>query len=146
MRHMLGGFGRLALVIVLAVGLVVFIVFVTGWGQRLTASFRGETGAIERTEANASFRIGTYESFFALCEAVQNAEAQAAALETELETDPPQARTTQIHASLTAVRSNRASSINEYNSAARQEHREAFRDANLPERLDTDTTTTECTT
>ncbi|GAA3742463.1 hypothetical protein HDA32_003281 [Spinactinospora alkalitolerans] len=126
------------------VALLVAAAFAFGGVQRITASFRGETEAIERTEASGDFRIATYEDFFGLCEAVQNAEAQIDSLEQELDTDPPQSRVTQINASLTAIRANRIESINEYNSKAGQEHRQAFQDADLPERLDPDTEETTC--
>lgn len=145
---MIKGMSRGCLSVILTiVGVVlifVVLVFVTGWGQRLTASFRGETSSIERTEANAAFRIGTYEEFFQLCESVQNAEGQIRSLDEELETDPSESRVERIQSSLSAIRSTRESSINEYNSKAAQEHKEAFRDASLPERLDRENMETEC--
>lgn len=133
-------------VILLLVVLTVVSVFAFGWGQRLTASFRGETAEREMTQADGRFRLATYEDFYQLCTAAQNSEAQIKSLEEELETDPPESRVTQINSSLTAVRASRASSINEYNSKAGQEHREAFHSNSLPERLSINDGETKCDT
>lgn len=130
---------------VLAVlAMAVAVTFAVGAGKYLTAPFRGEVDARERTVASGAFRLATYEEFFSLCESVQNSEAQISSLELELETEPPQARVTVINSSLSAIRSTRAASINEYNSKAGQEHRQAFQDNNLPERLDINNEGTQC--
>lgn len=133
-----------ALSIVLITATILVLVFATGWGKRLTAGFRGETAEREMTEASGRFRLATYEDFFDLCTSVQNAEARAANLEAELESGPTAARESQINSSLTAVRNQRASSANEYNSKAAQEHRTAFLSNNLPEKIDLNEENTEC--
>lgn len=120
------------------------VLYVTGGLKRMTASFRGETEKIERTEGDGRFRQATYEEFFDLCAAVQDAEARITALEAELEGGPSAFREEQIKTSITAVLSSRAESVNEYNSKAGQEHRSAFRDNDLPHRLDLDNKETQC--
>lgn len=130
--------------ILTALALIVGTIFAAGAGKWITAPFRGEVDVRERTVASGAFRLATYEEFFSLCASVQNAEAQIASLELELETDPPQGRITVINSSLSAIRSNRAASINEYNSKAGQEHRRTFQDNNLPEQLDINNEGTQC--
>lgn len=139
------GFRWALFAVALAALLAVAAAFAFGWAQRATASFRGATAEREMTQADGRFRLATYEEFHNLCAAVQNAEAQITALESELETGPPQARVTHINSSLTAVRSARASNINDYNSRAAQEHRAAFHSNDLPETLSLDTEETSCT-
>ncbi|QBI53472.1 hypothetical protein [Streptomonospora litoralis] len=137
-------FGAVALLAIVALAAIAIYAF--GGLARVTAGWRGEGEEIERTEADGDFRIAAYEEFYNLCTSVQDAEADIASLETELESDPPQARETQIQASLTAIRNTRAQAINDYNAAAAQEHRAELRDSDLPERLDTDAEETTCTT
>jgi hypothetical protein len=81
--------------------------------------------------ASGDFRIGSYQRYFELCTAVQNAEASIKALNEE-NLGASEARKAQIGPSITALKANRAASINEYNSLSAQEHKVAFKDANLP--------------
>lgn len=130
-------------ILILAV-IAVIAIFAFGGVARLTAPFRGETEKIERTEGSGAFRQATYEEFYDLCAAVQDAEGRISNLEKELDGDPGEHRVTQINSSLTAVRNSRIESINAYNSKASQEHRNSFRDADLPARLDRTTEETQC--
>lgn len=127
--------------------LVLASMWVFGWGAftRATADFRGETGQIERTRADADYRIANYDHFFDLCASVQSKEATIDSLEQELETDPREQRAEQIQATLTAVRASRAEAINQYNADAAKEATAAqFRASNLPPKLSIDEGETEC--
>lgn len=117
--------------------------FVFGGGGWLTAPFRGEAQERENTVGSGAFRQSTYQEFFDLCEAVQNAEGSIEVLHEERE-GASQARRTQIDQSVTALKASRIESVNDYNSKAAQEHRAPFRDKDLPYRLDAKDTTTTC--
>ncbi|WP_328772509.1 hypothetical protein [Streptomyces sp. NBC_00286] len=129
--------------IVVLVGLYLIGTFVFGGAGWITAPFRGEAQERENTVGSGEFRQGTYEEFFDLCEAAQNAEATIQALSQERET-ASDARMSQIDQSITALRATRIESINDYNAKAAQEHRAPFRDEDLPYRLDADADNTTC--
>ncbi|MFG2741534.1 hypothetical protein [Streptomyces chartreusis] len=129
------------------VGLAVLYVigaFAFGGAGWITAPFRGEAEKRENTVGSGEFRQTTYEQFFDLCEAVQNAEGTIQALQEERKA-ASETRKTQIDQSITALKATRIESVNEYNSQARQEHRAPFRDKDLPYRLDSDAERTTCT-
>lgn len=136
--------GTWVLVLAILLAVSVATMFMTGTVQRLTAEWRGETDMIEDTEGSGEFQRATYEQFFNLCQSVQSAEGRITSLETELEGGVDASHERTIDASLTAIRSGRAESIDEYNSLAAQEHTGAFQDAGLPDRLEHDTEETEC--
>ncbi|MGW2052142.1 hypothetical protein ACWCPF_44595 [Streptomyces sp. NPDC001858] len=131
--------GVLGLAVLYVIG-----VFAFGGAAWITAPFRGEVDKRENTVASGEFRQTTYEVFFDLCAAVQNAEGTIQALEEERKT-ASETRTAQIDQSITALKATRIESVNEYNSKAAQEHRTAFRDKDLPYRLDTAAERTTCT-
>ena len=112
-----------------------------GW---ITAPFRGEVDERERTVASGAFRLTTYEEFFDLCEAVQNAEGTIQVLQQE-RGSASEARRDRIDESITALRATRIESVNDYNTKAAQEHRAPFRDRDLPYRLDAAAEKTTCT-
>lgn len=112
-----------------------------GW---ITAPFRGEVDERERTVASGAFRLTTYEEFFDLCEAVQNAEGTIQVLQQE-RGSASEARRDRIDESITALRATRIESVNDYNTKAAQEHRAPFRDKDLPYRLDAAAEKTTCT-
>ncbi|WCE01741.1 hypothetical protein PGH47_41215 [Streptomyces sp. HUAS 31] len=129
------------------IGLAVLYVigaFAFGGAGWITAPFRGEAEKRENTVGSGEFRQTTYEQFFDLCEAAQNAEGTIQALQEERKS-ATETRKTQIDQSITALKATRIESVNEYNSKARQEHRAPFRDKDLPYRLDTDAERTTCT-
>lgn len=117
--------------------------FVLGGAGWLTAPFRGEAQERENTVGSGAFRQSTYQEFFDLCEAVQNAEGSIEVLKEERGA-ASEARRTQIDQSVTALRATRIESVNDYNSKAAQEHRAPFRDKDLPYRLDAKDATTTC--
>ncbi|GGX27962.1 hypothetical protein GCM10010297_56680 [Streptomyces malachitofuscus] len=119
-------------------------VFVFGGAGWITAPFRGEVEERERTVGSGAFRLTTYEEFFDLCEAVQNAEGTIRVLQQERGT-ASDTRRNQIDQSITALRATRIESVNDYNTKAAQEHRAPFRDKGLPYRLDTAAESTTCT-
>jgi Na+-transporting methylmalonyl-CoA/oxaloacetate decarboxylase gamma subunit len=123
---------------------LLLLIFAFGGLKWITASFRGEVDARERTEASGAFRLATYEEFFNLCADVQTKEASISNLKEELETSEDAQRQQVINTSVTALRNSRAESINKYNSLAAQEHRQAFRDNDLPARLNINEEITEC--
>lgn len=124
--------------------LYVIGVFVFGGAEWITAPFRGEADKRENSVGSGEFRQTTYEEFFDLCEAVQNAEGTIQALREEREV-ASETRTTQIDQSITALKATRIESVNTYNSKAAQEHRAPFRDKDLPYRLDAGAERTTCT-
>ena len=130
-------------VVALAV-LYVIGVFAFGGAGWITAPFRGEADERENTVASGEFRQTTYEEFFDLCAAVQNAEGTIQALREERKA-ASEIRTTQIDQSITALRAARIESVNAYNAKAAQEHRAPFRDKDLPYRLDAAAERTTCT-
>lgn len=137
-----------AAAVVLVAGIAVGAMWVFGWGmfQQSTAEHRGETAQKEQVRADPDYRIAAYERFFDLCASVRSDEATIANLEEELADDPTAERESQIKASLTAVRSNRSETINEYNADARKsETAAAFRSSDLPYQLDPDSEETRCT-
>ena len=136
--------GAVALVVIIA--LSIMAIFGIGLFQRSTADFRGETGQIERIQADPDYRIASYDAFFDKCAAVQSKEAQIKNLERELEdTDPSTARTERLQSSITALRNSRAELITEYNAdASKEDTRANFLASSLPYQLDTNNEETPC--
>lgn len=135
-------------IVAAVVGAVLCLLLLIGavWGlQWATAPFRGAKDARETIQADGDFRIQAYNTFFDRCASVQTAESRITSLEEELETDPPQSRVTQIQSSLSAIRSQRANTINIYNSEAERDWTVGqFRDEGLPHQLDINDEETEC--
>ncbi|MEU1623426.1 hypothetical protein ABZ479_39825 [Streptomyces sp. NPDC005722] len=129
-------------VVFLAV-LYVIGAFAFGKAAWITAPFRGEVEERENTVASGEFRQTTYEEFFDLCTAVQNAEGTIQVLQEERKA-ASEVRTTQIDQSITALKATRIESVNTYNSKAAQEHRTPFHDKDLPYRLDVTAEHTTC--
>ncbi|MFC8825091.1 hypothetical protein ACFT9I_06990 [Streptomyces sp. NPDC057137] len=117
--------------------------FVFGGAGWITAPFRGAAEEREDTVGSGAFRQSTYQEFFDLCEAVQNAEGSIKALKEERGA-ASDARKAQIDQSVTALKASRIESVNDYNSKAAQEHRAPFRDRDLPYRLAAGTDDTVC--
>lgn len=123
------------------IGLIVTLAI--GGISWLTAPFRGEVDKRDRTEGSGAFRIATYEEFFGLCSTVQSKEGVIRTLEEE-EKAASASRRAQISTSLTALKASRIEAVNEYNAKAAQEHRSAFKDKDLPPRLDVNDLNTTC--
>ncbi|MFF2187382.1 hypothetical protein [Streptomyces sp. NPDC058155] len=123
--------------------LSVIATFVFGGAGWITAPFRGAVEERENTVGSGAFRQSTYQEFFDLCEAAQNAEGTIEALKEE-RGSASAARRTRIDQSVMALTASRTESINDYNSKAAQEHRAPFRDRDLPYRLDADDDDTVC--
>lgn len=141
-------YGKGAAIALLAlVGVVVLSVgafFISNEWRRGTANYRGETAQIERTRANASFRIQSYEWFFDQCAAVQTSEDQLDIQERELD-EAEGERAGRIRTNLVALENRRAQLINQYNQEAAKERTSGpFRDADLPARLEVSNYDTEC--
>ncbi|MEU4611001.1 hypothetical protein [Streptomyces umbrinus] len=131
--------GVIGLAVVYVIG-----VFAFGGAGWITAPFRGEADERDNTVGSGEFRQTTYEEFFDLCEAVQNAEGTIQVLQEERKA-ASETRTTQIDQSVTALKATRIESVNEYNSKAAQEHRAPFRAKDLPYRLSVEAERTTCT-
>lgn len=118
---------------------VLFSVSVYGLGsiQRFTADFRGETGQIEKTKANSSYRIAAYEKFYNKCASIESLESKINNMQDELETaEGDTQRKTILNSSITASKNKRAELIASYNADARKEATQGqFRDSNLPFKL-----------
>ncbi|WP_405821140.1 hypothetical protein OG705_15910 [Streptomyces sp. NBC_00838] len=135
-KWIVGGIVALAVLGVTAT----FVLGSAGW---ITAPFRGAAEERENTVGSGAFRQSTYQEFFDLCEAAQNAEGTIEALRQE-RGSASAARKAQIDQSVMALTASRTESVNEYNSKAAQEHRAPFRDRDLPYRLDADDAGTVC--
>lgn len=123
--------------------LALIMTFAFGGVSWITAPFRGEVDKREQTTGSGSFRIATYQRYFDLCTGVQNSEASLKALDEE-KPDASEARKAQIATSATAIKAQRAASVNEYNAMSAQEHRQPFKDKNLPYKLELADTATVC--
>jgi hypothetical protein len=135
-----------AVIGIIIVAIVGLLMWTFGWGffARSTADFRGETEARERIYADGDYRIAIYNQFFDICASVQTAEDRIEVYEQEMATATPE-RTFVLATSISAIRAQRAESINEYNSLAARDFTAAdFRDLDLPFRLDTDEEDTQC--
>lgn len=138
------GLAVVAIVVMLVVGLMWAFGF--GLFSRATANERGGTQVREKTVADGNYRIAQYDHFFDLCASVQSDEDTIEQLGTELADDLTPERASQIKSTLTAVRSNRAESINQYNADARKAGTAGqFRDSALPYQLDKKAEATTCT-
>ncbi len=110
------------------------VVYVFGFLQRETADFRGETGQIEQTKANSSYRIASYDQFYDKCASVQSLESKITNMEEELAlTGDDAQRKTVLNTSITASKNKRAELITSYNADARKEATQGqFRASDLP--------------
>lgn len=138
--------GVLAALITTMAIIVLVSMSVYGFGnlQRLTAEFRGETGQIEKTKANSSYRIAAYEKFHDRCGSIKSTESKISNMEDELETaEEDTQRKTILNSSITALKNKRAELIESYNADARKEATQGqFRDSNLPYKLNEEDVTT----
>lgn len=142
-----GGLVLLGSVVALVLAIAIASMWIFGWGffQRSTADFRGKTEQIEKTKANADFRIAAYDHFYNLCAAVQSEEATIRALEKELKRGPSESRVEQIYASITANEATRAENINQYNADAKKEATIGqFKASDLPYELNVNAEETKC--
>lgn len=137
------GVALLAIVSILALSTVTL--FATGTIQKWTADFRGGVKAKEQTTANGSFRVGTYEDFFAMCSSVQSDEDAIRNAEEELKAEETaDDRKAKLRQNITTTKNTRAETVREYNSKAGNEYRSAFKDSGLPAVLDVNNFNTEC--
>lgn len=137
-----------ALMLVLVIIVASMWIFGFGLFQRSTAGFRGETEQIERTQADADFRIGSYEWFFDQCAAIQAQEGRINAQLDELDGNPAPSedRVGQINTNLAAMRGQREALIAEYNGEARKEDTSGpFRASDLPASIDATNDRVTCT-
>jgi hypothetical protein len=139
---------------IVLVALGVIILPIALWAGTLgfkwvSAEIRGQSDARETILADGNFRIQAYNHFFGLCASIQTHEDRISNLEDELhdELNPPSdARREQIHVSLTAIRNQRNSNINTYNTDAQREWTIGqFREEGLPYQIDSDNERTSCT-
>lgn len=139
------GWGIAVLSVVTVLVFSTGVMFATGTIQKWTADWRGDVKVKEQTKANAGFRIGSYDSFFDLCSAVQSDEDSIRNLEEELEAkETTDDRKAKLRQTITATKNTRAENVRDYNSKAGNELRGAFKDAGLPARLDVANFNTEC--
>jgi len=116
--------------------LMLIAVYGFGQFQRITADFRGETSQIEKTQANANYRIAAYDHFYDRCAGVQSLESKIKNMKTELEAADSDQRKTVLNTSITASKNKRAELINSYNADARKEGtRGQFKASDLPYEL-----------
>lgn len=137
------GITVLAILSVLVIG--TGTMFATGTIQKWTADWRGDVRVKEQTKANAAWRIGSYESFFASCSSVQSAEDAIRNAEEELKAkETADDRKAKLRQVITAQKNTRAETIRDYNANAANELRAAFKDSGLPAILDVNNYNTEC--
>ncbi len=131
---------------VVALALVMLIgVFGFGWFQKETAGFRGDVRETERLVADPEYRIAIYDQFYELCTGVQSAEAGITAQTDELSRTTDPARRAQLESNLSALETQRASLINQYNNKSGAERTQGrYFPPELPSRLSIDTEETQC--
>lgn len=137
----------LTAIAILISGVLIFLIAVYGFGflQRGTADFRGETGQIEQTKANSSYRIASYDNFYDSCASVQSLESKIINMKEELEETEGKQRETVLNTSITASKNKRAELIASYNADARKEATQGqFRASDLPYELDENEEETTC--
>lgn len=126
--------GTLVAFVVTVAVVMLLGVYGFGWFQRSTANFRGQTGAIEKTKADANFRLNSYQHFFDLCGSVQAQEDRTRIL-TPAATAPN--ASAEAITNLQAVQAERLSLIRQYNADATAKFTLGqFRDNKLPYQLD----------
>ena len=131
--------------VVIAVALFLAAVYGGGLMQRLTADFRGETGQIEQTQADADYRISAYDQFYDKSAGIQTLESKITNLSDELEETEDEQRKSVLNTSITASKNKRAELINEYNADARKEAtRGQFKASDLPYEVDINEEETTC--
>lgn len=130
---------------VIAVALFLAAVYGGGLMQRMTADFRGETGQIEQTQADADYRISAYDQFYDKCAGIQTLESKITNLSDELEETEDEQRKSVLNTSITASKNKRAELINDYNADARKEAtRGQFKASDLPYEIDINEEGTAC--
>lgn len=134
------GRGRIVLLIVAV--LLVFLVVISGvsWGwQYFTATFRGEVEKTELIAGSGEFQIYSYNHFFDLCAAVQQAEAQYDAQYGLLQSMQSGTERYERQQRVVAVQLAHIEQLKrQYNvDAAKEETVAAFKSNNLPNHLDT---------
>lgn len=130
---------------VIAVALFLAAVYGGGLMQRMTADFRGETGQIEQTQADADYRISAYDQFYDKCAGIQTLESKISNLSDELEETDDEQRKSVLNTSITASKNKRAELINDYNADARKEAtRGQFKASDLPYEIDINEEGTAC--
>lgn len=131
--------------IVIAVAIILATVYGGGLLQRMTADFRGETGQIEQTQADADYRISAYDQFYDKCAGIQSLESKISNLSDELEETDDEQRKSVLNTSITASKNKRAELINDYNADARKEAtRGQFKASDLPYEIDINEEGTAC--
>lgn len=131
--------------VVIAVAIILAAVYGGGLMQRMTADFRGETGQIEQTQADADYRISAYDQFYDKCAGIQTLESKITNLSDELEETEDEQRKSVLNTSITASKNKRAELINDYNADARKEAtRGQFKASDLPYEIDINEEGTAC--
>lgn len=119
--------------IVVAVGVFLGIMYGTGWLQRLTADFRGETAQIERVQADPNFRIAAYEQFYDRAGRIEALEEQICLMK---EAELPEG---QVSVNVLALSNQRIDLIKKYEAdASKEDTRANFLASDLPYTIDTE--------
>lgn len=115
--------------IVAVIGLVAIM-----WGiQWATAPIRGALDAREQIQADGSFRIAAYDSFFNQCASIQGLEGRLDVAFKQLDQSPESNR---LSANVAGLQGLRFEAIAKYNGDAAKEYTEGqFRDSDLPYQL-----------
>jgi hypothetical protein len=120
-------------------------VFGFGWFQKETAGFRGDVRETERLVADPEYRVAIYDQFFELCTGVQSAEAGIEAQTDELARTTEPERRAQLESNLSALETQRANLINQYNNKAGAERTQGrYFPSELPSRLSINQEETSC--
>lgn len=107
----------------------------TGWLQRLTANFRGETSQIEKIHARGDYRIAAYDTFYDRYESIEALEQQICTMR-DADLPGDQASVNEI-----ALSNQRINLIAKYEADARKEDTKAnFLASDLPYQIDTEVT------
>lgn len=126
--------------ILVAFSLIVLValvmMFTTGSIQRWTADWRGKTSQIEKTHADANYRIANYDAFFNDCAAAQTMQQNLANTKTALRQARHDGNTSEVtrqETNLQAQSNELNDLVNSYNADTAKVQTKAYlRDSSLP--------------
>lgn len=143
--YLFKGVGKMLVALIIFAIIIGAVFYGVHMFQRSTADFRGETSQIEKTKANADYRIAQYDHFYDLCASVRTLESKIGNMQDELSETEGEQRETVLSTSITASKNKRAELIESYNADARKEATSGqFKASDLPYELDINEEETIC--
>ena len=125
---------RLAVGVIVLVGIIFGLIFIPGAISIATAPFRGEVAKNEQVEASGEYRVAQHDYFYNLCGDIQAKQQNIALLEEAGEDDAVVANEMQLN-----------ELVSEYNSKASNSYTAGqFKADELPYQIDADQEVTSC--